>query len=179
MTRQLALDWLDTPLGLMVAVGDERSLHALEYAEQSRERSIIDRLSESLQAVILPGKSAATGRMAGELASYFHGEQVPFTVPLVRGGSSFQNAVWDALLEIPVGEVRSYADIARRIDQMPALRAVAQAIGDNPFAVVIPCHRVINTGGKLGGYGGGLPRKRWLLEHEQRMIRSAEKFELT
>ena len=171
--------WIDTPLGLMVAVGDQRALYALEYAERGRERSIVERMSESLKAEVLPGKSTATERMSAELACYFRGDQAPFTVPLVRGGSSFQNAVWDALLEIPVGEVRSYADIARRTDQMPALRAVAQAIGDNPFAVVIPCHRVINTGGKLGGYGGGLPRKRWLLEHEQKMIRSAEKFELT
>ena len=171
--------WLDTPLGLMIAVGDERALYALEYADPDRERSTIERLSTSLHAEVVAGKTAATECMTSELASYFRGEQVPFTVPLVRGGSSFQNAVWDALLEIPVGEVRSYADIARRIDQMPALRAVAQAIGENPFAVVIPCHRVINTGGKLGGYGGGFKRKRWLLEHEQRMIRSAEKFELS
>ena len=171
--------WLDTPLGLMIAVGDERALYALEYVDPDRERSTIERLSANLKAEVVPGKTASTERIGAELAGYFHEEQLPFTVPLVRGGSSFQNAVWDALLEIPTGEVRSYADIARRIDQMSALRAVAQAIGVNPFAIVIPCHRVINTGGKLGSYGGGLKRKRWLLEHEQRMIGSAEKFELS
>lgn len=163
----------------MVAAGDDRALHALEYADRAGEGSQLDRLAHSLGAGIVPGRNRAIERMEAELSDYFRGVETPFTVPLVRRGSAFQNAVWDALLEIPTGEVRSYADIARRIDQVPALRAVAQAIGDNPFAVVIPCHRVINTGGKLGGYGGGLERKRWLLEHEQKMIRSAEKFELT
>jgi len=87
----------------------------------------------------------------------------------LKSGTPFQVSVWNALLEIPLGATRSYADIARAIGRPEALRAVAQANGANPFAIVIPCHRVINTGGKPGGYGGGLPRKRWLLEHEGRM----------
>src|SRR5262249_15448886 len=89
---------------------------------------------------------------------------------LVRSGSPFQNAVWDALLTIPPGETWSYAKLAQVVGRPKAVRAAGTANGCNQLAIVIPCHRVINADGKLGGYAGGLPRKQWLLEHERRTL---------
>jgi O-6-methylguanine DNA methyltransferase len=96
-----------------------------------------------------------------------------FRTQLARFGSLFQKLVWDALLAIPLGQTGSYAQLAGAIGRPRAVRAVARANGANPFAIIIPCHRVINADGGLGGYGGGLPRKRWLLEHEQRYASAA------
>jgi methylated-DNA-[protein]-cysteine S-methyltransferase len=94
------------------------------------------------------------------------------TIAAEPGGTPFQRSVWDALRRIPVGRTVSYADIAREIGSPAAVRAVGAANGRNPVAIVIPCHRVVQTGGGLGGYGGGLPRKRWLLDHERAIARS-------
>jgi len=101
-----------------------------------------------------------------ELADYFAGKLKKFDSPLVEPGTPFQESVWAALRDIPYGETRSYAELARAVGNPKAVRAVAQANGRNRIAILVPCHRVINTGGKLGGYGGGLWRKRRLLEIE-------------
>ena len=178
MPKPLAAARIDTPVGPMIAVGDELALHALEFSDAGDLDRGIAELCARFETAVVAGRSATVTQMESELAAYFRREPVHFSVPLERRGTGFQNAVWNALLEIPLGEVRSYADIARAIGQPSALRAVAQANGANPFPIVIPCHRVINTGGDLGGYGGGLPRKRWLLAHEQDMIGSADAFEL-
>ena len=103
-----------------------------------------------------------------ELEQYFRGERRTFDVPLRPEGTSFQLSVWQALREIPFGETVSYGEIARRIGKAnwPGARAVGAANGQNPIAIIVPCHRVIGKDGSLTGYGGGLPRKRWLLAHE-------------
>lgn len=168
----------DTPVGPMIAVGDGERLYAVEFSDEAGRERQLARLRDHVRADVTPGATSTTTRIVEKLERYFRGEPVEFAVPLHRGGSPFQNAVWDALTRIPAGEVRSYADVTRELGDMSAIRAVAQAAGANPFAIVIPCHRMINSGGKLGGYGGGLARKRWLLEHEQRMIGSADSFEL-
>lgn len=98
-----------------------------------------------------------------QLEEYFAGKRRTFTVPLAFGGTAFQRRVWEALLEIPWGETRSYADIAGRVGSPRGFRAVGLANGRNPIAIVVPCHRVIAADGTLGGYGGGLDRKRVLL----------------
>jgi methylated-DNA-[protein]-cysteine S-methyltransferase len=103
-----------------------------------------------------------------ELAAYYAGTLQEFKVPLAPNGTPFQQRVWRALLEIPFGETESYGQLARRIGAPTAARAVGMANGRNPISIIIPCHRVIGTSGALVGYGGGLPRKRWLLEHEAR-----------
>ena len=101
-----------------------------------------------------------------QLREYFAGERSTFDLPLRLEGTAFQRAVWGALVKIPFGKTCSYADIARRVGRPKAVRAVGAANGANPIAVVIPCHRVIGADGSLTGYGGGLPRKKWLLAHE-------------
>ena len=103
-----------------------------------------------------------------ELTAYCDGTLQTFSVPLEPQGTPFQQRVWRALLDIPFGETESYGHLARRIGAPNAARAVGMANGKNPIAIIIPCHRVIGTSGALVGYGGGLPLKRWLLEHEAR-----------
>jgi methylated-DNA-[protein]-cysteine S-methyltransferase len=107
-------------------------------------------------------------RTAAQLAAYFAGELTTFDLPLAAPGTAFQRRVWQALVEIPFGEARSYGEVARAIGHPTASRAVGAANGKNPLAIVVPCHRVIGAGGQLTGYAGGLPIKRWLLDHERR-----------
>jgi AraC family transcriptional regulator of adaptative response/methylated-DNA-[protein]-cysteine methyltransferase len=166
--RALFAAWLDTPLGPMTAIGDEEALHLLEYVDRRGLEREIERLRIRARAGIVPGRTGPIAQVEAELAAYFDGSSMRFETPLARPGSPFQSAVRDALLTIPPGQTRSYAAIARAIGRPEAVRAVARANGANPFAIVVPCHRVISADGALCGYGGGLPRKRWLLDHERR-----------
>jgi AraC family transcriptional regulator, regulatory protein of adaptative response / methylated-DNA-[protein]-cysteine methyltransferase len=171
--RALFAAWFDTPLGAMTAVGDEDALYLLEYADRRGLERQIARLRARAKAGIVPGRTAPIAQIEAELAAYFEGSSMRFETPLARLGSAFQNAVWDALLAIPPGQTRSYAELAQAIGRPEAVRAAAQANGANPFAIAVPCHRVINADGTLCGYGGGLPRKHWLLEHERRWASAA------
>jgi methylated-DNA-[protein]-cysteine S-methyltransferase len=111
---------------------------------------------------------AALSEARAQLQAYFAGELRGFELPLAAEGTPFQQRVWRALCDIPYGETISYGELARRIGQPAAARAVGLANGQNPIAIVVPCHRVIGANGSLTGYGGGLERKRWLLAHESR-----------
>jgi methylated-DNA-[protein]-cysteine S-methyltransferase len=103
---------------------------------------------------------------SGQLRAYFTGERREFDLPLAPDGSDFQHRVWKALRQIPYAETISYLELARRLGDPRAVRAVGSANGRNPISIIIPCHRVIGADGSLVGYGGGLERKRWLLRHE-------------
>jgi AraC family transcriptional regulator of adaptative response/methylated-DNA-[protein]-cysteine methyltransferase len=166
-TRALFAAWLDTPLGPMTAIADERALYLLEFVDRRGLEREIERLRQRHKAGIAPGRTAPIEQIELELAEYFAGRSLTFKTAVVRTGSPFQNAVWDALLTIPPGETWSYAELARVVGSPKAVRAVGTANGCNQLAIVIPCHRVINTNGELGGYAGGLPRKKWLLDHER------------
>jgi AraC family transcriptional regulator of adaptative response/methylated-DNA-[protein]-cysteine methyltransferase len=167
-TRALFAAWIDTPVGPMTAIADERALYLLEFVDRRGLEREIERLRVKQKAGIAPGRTAPIVQIERELASYFAGRSTTFETPLECDGSPFQKAVWDALKTIPPGETWSYAQLARAVGRPRAVRAVGTANGANTLAIVIPCHRVINANGELGGYGGGLPRKRWLLEHERR-----------
>ncbi|MCB0684203.1 MAG: methylated-DNA--[protein]-cysteine S-methyltransferase, partial [Saprospiraceae bacterium] len=119
-------------------------------------------------AVVLPGAHAYLDEIEENLAVYFSGKDREFSVPVVLHGSPFERSVWEALQEIPAGETRSYGKLAATIGRPQAVRAVGRANGKNCLAIIVPCHRVIGADGKLTGYGGGLWRKQWLLEHERR-----------
>src|SRR5690606_26543840 len=110
-----------------------------------------------------PARAADAAR---QLREYFEGARTTFDLPLAAHGSEFQRRVWATLMEIPAGETRSYGWVAERIGRPSASRAVGAANGQNPIVIVVPCHRVVGANGTLTGYGGGLQRKRWLLEHE-------------
>lgn len=165
----LLASWLDSPLGPILAVADEHRLVLLEFVERrGLERELL-RLKAT--AAIVPGRSAPIEQVESELAEYFAGTRTTFDTPLALRGTEFQRSVWRELLRIPPGETRSYLELATAVGRPTAFRAVAQANGANQLAIVVPCHRVINSNGELGGYGGGVPRKRWLLEHESRSRR--------
>lgn len=159
--------WLDTPLGPMVAVADETALYLLEFVDRRGLEREIERLRLKTKSAIIPGQTPALVAIERELAGYFEGILTTFQTPIGWLGTPFQRQVWDMLKTIPLGETRSYAELATALGRPSAVRAVAQANGANPLAIIIPCHRVIGSDGSLTGYGGGLVRKKWLLEHER------------
>jgi AraC family transcriptional regulator of adaptative response/methylated-DNA-[protein]-cysteine methyltransferase len=128
----------------------------------------IKRLQGLLRQPIVPGDHPHLEQTRRELDAYFAGTLREFAVPLVFRGTPFEERVWRALLTIPYGDTSSYAALANRVDAPGAQRAVGRANGMNRVSIVIPCHRVVNSDGKLGGYGGGLWRKHWLLALESR-----------
>ncbi len=165
----LVASWLDTPLGPMLALANDERLVLLEFVERRGLERELFRLRET--AALVPGRSAPIDQIEGELDAYFSGASLWFRTPIELRGTEFQRLVWDELQRIPPGETRSYQQLAASVGRPTAVRAVAQANGANQLALIVPCHRVINTNGELGGYGGGVPRKRWLLDHERRAQR--------
>jgi len=162
------LQRLATPLGPMIAGASENALFLLEFADRRMLETQIERVRARTGRVAVPGVNDVIRRTGQELDAYFTGELRAFTVPLEMPGSEFQRAVWEELRRIPYGETRSYGEQARRLGQPPkAVRAVARANGDNRIAIIVPCHRVIGADGRLTGYGGGLWRKRRLLDLER------------
>ncbi len=162
---------IDTPLGPMIAIADEKDLHLLEFADRRGLEREIERLRTRLKAAIIPGQTKPILSVESELKAYFAGTLQEFKTPLFLFGSPFQKSVWAALTRIPYGETKSYTEQAKIIGKPTACRAVANANGANQLAIVIPCHRIINSNGELGGYGGGISRKKWLLEHEKSSAR--------
>jgi AraC family transcriptional regulator of adaptative response/methylated-DNA-[protein]-cysteine methyltransferase len=159
--------WIDSPLGAILALADESGLYVFDWVDRrGLEREIL-RLRKRTKFAIVPGDHPVLDQAEDEIGEYFAGTRKSFTLPLARRGTEFQRRIWDALLRIPPGETRSYVDVAKSIGEPGAVRAVARAIGDNYRGVVIPCHRVIGSDGSLTGYGGGLARKQWLLDHER------------
>jgi AraC family transcriptional regulator, regulatory protein of adaptative response / methylated-DNA-[protein]-cysteine methyltransferase len=165
--RCVFIDWLDSPLGPLLAGATDEGVCLLEFTEQNELEGQFAALRKRFGPALVPGRNDHLRKLKAELAAYFAGELRDFTVPLVYDGSPFQRRVWDELRRIPYGRTCSYEELARRAGSPAAQRAVGQANGLNRIAIVIPCHRVINKGGKLGGYGGGLWRKKFLLELEQ------------
>ncbi len=161
--------WIDTPLGAMLALADDHGMHVFDFVDRRGLERHLERLVRRF--VIVPGRHAVLDQAAAEIAEYFAGRRTAFTVPLAEIGTDFQRGVWDRLRRIMPGETRSYAEIARHLGQPAAVRAVARANGDNCRAILIPCHRVIGSDGSLTGYGGGLARKQWLLNHEKEVSR--------
>jgi AraC family transcriptional regulator of adaptative response/methylated-DNA-[protein]-cysteine methyltransferase len=159
--------WIETPLGPMLALADDSGLALLEFVDRRGLERELETLQRRLKRSILPGEHRYLQQIESELSDYFAGRRLTFETPLAMGGSAFQRAVWSALLAIPAGVTRSYADVAAAVGNPSAVRAVGRANGDNPLCLIVPCHRVIGADGTLTGYGGGLWRKQWLLDHER------------
>lgn len=164
----LFIDWIETPMGRMVTVSDRTHLYLIEFTDRVRLPRQFERLRRTHKRAILPGQSEAGQKAAHEIQAYFEGSLQTFSVPMITSGTDFQDGVWDALQTIPYGQTWSYADLAKRIGNEKAVRAVASANGANGLAIIIPCHRVIGSDGGLGGYAGGLGRKQELLDLEAR-----------
>lgn len=163
----LLAEWIDTPLGGMIAVADDRALHLLEFTDRKALKPQLARVSKDAQGRIGMGQSEVTRATADQLGAFFAGERSRFDLPLSPHGTDFQRRVWDALCAIPAGQTRSYAEVANAIGQPSAVRAVARANATNGIAIVIPCHRVIGSDGTLTGYAGGLWRKEKLIAVER------------
>jgi methylated-DNA-[protein]-cysteine S-methyltransferase len=169
---QLLVDVVPTPIGSMTIAADRDA--NLRVALFTEEQAVLMRQLElhygkggfTLQKAVNPCGLTAT------ISRYFAGElEAIEKIPVATGGTPFQREVWHELRNIPCGATTSYGELARRIGRPAAVRAVGPPNGDNPVAVVVPCHRVIGSNGSLTGYGGGIERKRWLLDHEMRPTR--------
>ncbi len=163
----LKASWLDSPLGPMLAISDEKVLYLLEFVERRGLEREIERLRQKTKSAIIPGNTAPITSIEAELKLYFAGTLKKFKTPIHLLGSPFQKQVWSELMRIPYGQTRSYLEQAQAIRKPTACRAVANANGANQLAIIIPCHRIINSNGDLGGYGGGISRKKWLIDLEK------------
>ncbi|HEY2163231.1 MAG TPA: methylated-DNA--[protein]-cysteine S-methyltransferase [Gemmatimonadaceae bacterium] len=163
--------WLadvDTSIGEMIAGATDTHLVLLEFARRRTLDAQLERFTRMTGFTLERGESRIVGELRRELDEYFRGERKEFTIPIDARGTPFQMRVWAALRQIPTGTTTSYGRLAMSLGQASAVRAVAGANGDNPIAILIPCHRVIGSDGSLTGYGGGLWRKKKLLELEAR-----------
>jgi len=159
-----------TPLSPMFACASNEGICLFEFTDRKMLETELKDLQKRLNAVILPGNNKHLEQLQSEVDEYFAGKRKQFTVKLDTPGTDFQKSVWNILKEIPYGETRSYKQQAINLGKPNAVRAVASANGHNRISIIIPCHRVIGSDGNLTGYGGGLHRKKWLLDFEKSNI---------
>ncbi len=169
MVAVVLIDAVDSPVGVLTLAERAGRVCMLHFGSDGSEiDTVVDRW--------YPGEPKARQQLTSlraRLQAYFAGETAVLdSIPVELNGTPFQKTVWQALRRIPCGTTISYAELAKRVGAPAAVRAVGTANGANPVAVIVPCHRVIGSNGKLTGYGGGLDRKQWLLEHEGVVSRS-------
>ncbi len=163
----LLIDRIATPAGEMIVIADiDGNLRVIDWTEhEARMKQLLDQQYGKGTYTLTPARNP--GGLSSAMRRYFKGDRTVIDrLPVKTAGTPFQRSVWKALRKIKCGTTISYAELARRIGRPTAVRAVGLANGQNPVSVVVPCHRVIGSNGSLTGYGGGLPRKKWLLEHE-------------
>ena len=161
----VAYDVVQSPIGRLILASDGTALVGVWMANASPSDAGWSRLK---------GDDDILAQTREELDEYFDGRRRTFDVPLAPNGTEFQRSVWTALTKIPFGTTISYGDLARQLGKEAAVRAVGAANGRNPIPVIVPCHRVIGSDGSLTGFGGGLPRKKWLLQHEKALPEQGE-----
>lgn len=157
---------IETPIGKFILGATDNGCSISEFSDRGGFDKIKHQIQKRFNAEFTPGNNHFIDQLEEEFNHYFKRKLKVFKTPLDYKGTPFQKSVWKELLKIPYGETRSYGDIAKRLGKPGAMRAVGKANGDNYLPIVIPCHRVINAAGKLHGYGGGLWRKKFLLELE-------------
>ena len=161
---------IETPLGAMLAIADDEGLRLLEFVDRRAMEHELGILRRRLRTNVVPGEHRYLTAVRKQLGEYFAGDRMEFNVPLAPVGSPFQMRAWKILQKIPAGETRSYSWMAEQLGDVNARRAVGHANGSNMLCIIIPCHRVIRADGTLCGYGGGLWRKKWLLDHERKVV---------
>ena len=164
----LTITRLDTPIGPMFAIACDDGICLLEFSDRRMLETELKQLSKYFNSNVIPGNHKHFELLKKELKEYFEGSRSEFSVPLVDPGTEFQRKAWKALMQIPYGQTISYANQAESLGKGGAVRATGSANGNNRIAIIIPCHRVIGSDGDLKGYGGGLWRKKWLIEHEKK-----------
>lgn len=163
----IAAQFMETPLGLILAAATQQGVCFIEFSDRRMLEYNYQQIRKRSGLPILPTTNDALEKLRAELVCYFQGKQKSFSTRLVMNGTPFQERVWNELQNIPSGQTISYGQLAFKIGQPTAVRAVARANGSNRISILIPCHRVIGKDGELTGYGGGLWRKRLLLELEK------------
>lgn len=159
---------ISTPLGNMVAIGDEQKLYFLQFEDSQSLKNDLLHLERQTQSKIVAGITQPIALLKKELEEYFSGTLKEFKTPIFLHGTNFQKNVWQALMKIPYSKTRSYKNLAQVLNSPQASRAVGNANSKNVIVIVIPCHRIINSNGQLGGYSAGIERKKWLLAHENK-----------
>ena len=160
----------ESPIGPLSAGATEEGICLLEFDDPKRLKTELQALAKLLNARIEEGDNKYFPLLKKQLDEYWEGKRKTFDIPLVMPGTDFQQSVWKELLKIPYGVTRSYKQQSMALKKPEAIRAVAHANGMNRIAIIIPCHRVIGDNGSLTGYGGGLWRKRWLLDLEAKAV---------
>ena len=168
--KQISIEYHKTPFGEFIIGSFENKLCLLDFRYRKNRETIDKRLKSNLKAIYVEQTSAVIKECKKQLDEYFSMNRKEFDIPLLLVGSDFQKSVWDALLKIPYGKTSSYLDLAKKIDNEKAVRAVANANGANCIAIIVPCHRVIGSDGSLTGYAGGLDLKKKLLELENNLF---------
>ncbi len=166
-------DWTESPVGPLLLAATAQGVCLLEFSDRTRIVAQVQALRRFFPGAAVPGRNDHLEQLKTELSEYFAGQREEFGVNLVYPGTPFQVKVWDGLRSIPYGETLSYEALGRAIGCPNAQRAVGLANGKNRISIVIPCHRVVNKDGRLGGYGGGLWRKEYLLELERKSQKKA------
>lgn len=164
---ELVTATIDTPIGRMVAIASNAGICVLEFLDGRAAPSVARKFARRHGARAAAGPSAHVEQLRAELTAYFGGELRRFETPLDLRGTPFQRAIWMRVARAPYGKTITYAQVAARAGRPSAVRAAGHANGRNPVSIVVPCHRIVGTDGSLRGYGGGLWRKRWLLELER------------
>jgi AraC family transcriptional regulator of adaptative response/methylated-DNA-[protein]-cysteine methyltransferase len=172
----IQLAWLQSPLGPLVAGATSKGVCLLEFSDRPMLETQLATLRKLFNSPAVPGMNEHLQKLAAELADYFAGSIQTFSVPLICPGTRFQQRVWNELLRIPFGETRSYEELAIAVGLPGGQRPVGRANGQNRMAILIPCHRVVRKNGQLGGYGGGLRRKQFLLALEKTNCRGASPY---
>jgi AraC family transcriptional regulator, regulatory protein of adaptative response / methylated-DNA-[protein]-cysteine methyltransferase len=166
--KVLHAELFPTPLGRILTVAGDEGLHVLDFVDRrGLERKLIT-LRQRLNVVMVPGSHPGLARASQQIREYFAGDRFEFDLPLHLAGSAGEKQAWQHLRTIAPGQTQSYGEMAAQLGRPGAARAVGHANGRNYLAIIIPCHRVIAANGKLTGYGGGLWRKQWLLNHEKK-----------
>jgi len=168
---------IETELGVMIAGAVDDGICLLEFSDRRMLNTEYKDLSRYLKTEIEEGDNKHFKPLVKQLKEYFEGSRKEFSLPLVTPGSDFQQFVWKELIKITYGTTRTYLEQSLALGKPDAIRAVANANGMNRISIIIPCHRVIGSDGHLTGYGGGLKRKKWLLDHEKRY--SGQSFEMS
>lgn len=168
MKNKIVTTTISSPLGSLLAGTTMKGICLVEFEDQQRASRQLNTVARILEAEVSCGNHDYLDALQQQLSDYFNGERTNFSLPLDLAGTEFQVSVWNALLTIPYGMKRSYSEQAQFLNKPNAVRAVGKANGDNRISIIVPCHRVVGKSGKLTSYGGGLWRKKRLLELEAR-----------
>ncbi len=161
---------LETPIGMMIVGSTDKGCCLLEFHDRGGVEKIRLAIEKRYRKDVVAGKCSFNDMAIEQLSGYFAGIRTDFDLPLDIVGTQFEKSVWKELLATAFGETRSYGEVAAAVRNPQASRAVGRANGANRISIIVPCHRIIEANGNLRGYGGGLWRKRWLLDHEQKVL---------